>query len=166
MARKMKNGVKRFSLDDSPVIEENERILDQGPHAEEQNQQQSTQIEDAPQTNVQQSEQHQMKGRIETEKKTTQQETIPSENTTTRTPAVQPATSAVPQPNEAVESQITSSRRAKFSFTPLRSEKGVKVMLPMDYYFKLVRLKECTGKTLQELSVQGVMEFIDKYVHD
>lgn len=46
---------------------------------------------------------------------------------------------------------------------PLKSVKGVKVMLPMDYYFKLVRLKECTGKTLQELAAQGVMEFINKF---
>lgn len=46
---------------------------------------------------------------------------------------------------------------------PLKTEKGVKVTLPMDYYFRLARLKECTGKTLQELAAQGVMEFIDRY---
>lgn len=46
---------------------------------------------------------------------------------------------------------------------PLKSEKGVKILLPMDYYFKLVRIKECTGKSLQELAAQGVMEYIAKF---
>ena len=46
---------------------------------------------------------------------------------------------------------------------PLKTEKSVKVTIPMDYYFRLARLKECTGKTLQELAAQGVIEFIDRY---
>lgn len=49
------------------------------------------------------------------------------------------------------------------SMQPLKTEKSVKVTIPMDYYFRLARLKECTGKTLQELAAQGVVEFIDKY---
>ena len=49
------------------------------------------------------------------------------------------------------------------SMQPLKTEKSVKVTIPMDYYFRLARLKECTGKTLQELAAQGVIEFIDKY---
>lgn len=49
------------------------------------------------------------------------------------------------------------------SMTPLKTEKSVKVTIPMDYYFRLARLKECTGKTLQELAAQGVIEFIDRY---
>lgn len=49
------------------------------------------------------------------------------------------------------------------SMKPLKTEKSVKVTIPMDYYFRLARLKECTGKTLQELAAQGVIEFIDRY---
>ena len=49
------------------------------------------------------------------------------------------------------------------SMQPLKTEKSVKVTIPMDYYFRLARLKECTGKTLQELAAQGVIEFIDRY---
>lgn len=46
---------------------------------------------------------------------------------------------------------------------PLKAEKGVKISLPMEYYFKLVQIKACTGKSLQDLAAQGVMEFIDRF---
>lgn len=46
---------------------------------------------------------------------------------------------------------------------PLKAEKGVKISLPMKYYFKLVQIKACTGKSLQDLAAQGVMEFIDRF---
>lgn len=59
--------------------------------------------------------------------------------------------------------QPAGEAQQPLSMKPLKTEKSVKVTIPMDYYFRLARLKECTGKTLQELAAQGVIEFIDKY---
>lgn len=59
--------------------------------------------------------------------------------------------------------QPAGEAQQPLSMTPLKTEKSVKVTIPMDYYFRLARLKECTGKTLQELAAQGVIEFIDRY---
>ena len=59
--------------------------------------------------------------------------------------------------------QPSAEAKQPLSMTPLKTEKSVKVTIPMDYYFRLARLKECTGKTLQELAAQGVVEFIDRY---
>ena len=59
--------------------------------------------------------------------------------------------------------QPASVAQQPLSMQPLKTEKSVKVTIPMDYYFRLARLKECTGKTLQELAAQGVIEFIDRY---
>jgi hypothetical protein len=59
--------------------------------------------------------------------------------------------------------QPTAEAQQSLSMQPLKTEKSVKVTIPMDYYFRLARLKECTGKTLQELAAQGVIEFIDRY---
>ena len=67
------------------------------------------------------------------------------------------ATSSNGSQQPAVEAQ------QPLSMQPLKTEKSVKVTIPMDYYFRLARLKECTGKTLQELAAQGVIEFIDRY---
>jgi len=78
-------------------------------------------------------------------------------------PAVQQVAQGAPaaqqMPQEAVSPKVGNSQGMK----PLKSEKGVKIMLPMDYYFKLVQIKACTGKTLQELAAQGVMEFIERF---
>ena len=62
-----------------------------------------------------------------------------------------------------VEAQQPVPTQQPLSMQPLKTEKSVKVTIPMDYYFRLARLKECTGKTLQELAAQGVIEFIDRY---
>lgn len=62
-----------------------------------------------------------------------------------------------------VEAQQPVPAQQPLSMQPLKTEKSVKVTIPMDYYFRLARLKECTGKTLQELAAQGVIEFIDRY---
>lgn len=59
--------------------------------------------------------------------------------------------------------QPAGEAQQPLSMKPLKTEKSVKVTIPMDYYFRLARLKECTGKTLQELAAQGVVEFIDRY---
>lgn len=59
--------------------------------------------------------------------------------------------------------QQAAEAQQPLSMQPLKTEKSVKVTIPMDYYFRLARLKECTGKTLQELAAQGVIEFIDRY---
>ncbi len=45
---------------------------------------------------------------------------------------------------------------------PVKTEKAIKASLPMAYYSRLARLKECTGKTLQELTLQALTEFIDR----
>lgn len=63
----------------------------------------------------------------------------------------------------AAEAQQPIPAQQPLSMQPLKTEKSVKVTIPMDYYFRLARLKECTGKTLQELAAQGVIEFIDRY---
>ena len=65
--------------------------------------------------------------------------------------------------HSAAEVQQPVPAQQPLSMQPLKTEKSVKVTIPMDYYFRLARLKECTGKTLQELAAQGVIEFIDRY---
>jgi len=135
MARNVKNRVQVFNLLESEGVQENERILKNGPE------------------------------------KDSEPEQTPTASAAQSVQSVHPEVSQ-PTPTEEKEHELEqdvqqkaerSTRKSLFGSTPLKSEKGVKVMLPMDYYFKLVRLKECSGKTLQELAAQGVMEFIDKY---
>ena len=81
-------------------------------------------------------------------------------------PAVKqdPAAESTPAPSDSVaglSSPLNSGMPS--GMKPLKAEKGVKISLPMKYYFKLVQIKACTGKSLQDLAAQGVMEFIDRF---
>lgn len=153
MVRNVRQRVQVFDLMNSEAVQENERILEQGPQKSDKHEQPAVQPNDIAQENVPSVQQP-------------EPEHQPSENTPAPTDAKTPDDDPQTETeSETVQPKTTrSTRKSLFGSSPLKSEKGVKVMLPMDYYFKLVRLKECSGKTLQELAAQGVMEFIDKYV--
>lgn len=141
MAKKAKYGVRSFNLNNSDLVQENERILNQPSET----------------NSVEEVDINAQEVKLPVENISAQKESPAQvEQSAQSAQEVQPAQSA-PTP------KTSSSNLDMPHLNPLKSAKGVKVMLPMDYYFKLVRIKECTGKTLQELSVQGVMEFIDKY---
>ena len=81
-------------------------------------------------------------------------------------PAVkqEPAAESTPAPSDGISGPSSSLNSGMPpSMKPLKAEKGVKISLPMKYYFKLVQIKACTGKSLQDLAAQGVMEFIDRF---
>ncbi len=133
MAKKQEKKAKpyeEFDLVQSQMVEENERILKQGPQT----------MEAAPQP-------------------TSPQPAIPQAEAEEQQPE-QPAQTAQAE----VSVKPSEQKQEQFNLTPLKSEKGVKVMLPMDYYFKLVQIKECTG--MQELSALGVKEFVDRYFNN
>ena len=59
----------------------------------------------------------------------------------------------------AAGQSVTPSANIK----PMKSTKTVKLILPMEYYFKLVQIKACTDKSLQDLAAQAVMDFVDHF---
>ena len=76
----------------------------------------------------------------------------------------QPCPPLTPVPSDSIAGPSSSLNNGMPSgMKPLKAEKGVKISLPMEYYFKLVQIKACTGKSLQDLAAQGVMEFIDRF---
>lgn len=74
----------------------------------------------------------------------------------------QPAETIVPEAQESVQ-KVAPKSVTPLNMKPLKADKGVKIQLPMNYYFKLVQIKACTGKSLQDLAAQAVMEFIDDF---
>ena len=82
---------------------------------------------------------------------------------------------SVPSPVGSSEEQVSETSEtdvhpaAEQSVTPavdikpMKSTKTVKLILPMEYYFKLVQIKACTDKSLQDLAAQAVMDFVDHF---
>ena len=139
MAKKQEKKAKsyeEFDLDQSQMVEENERILKQGPQT----------MESAPQPIL-------------------PQPAAPQSEMEEQSEAEEPQPEHPVQTAQEEASESTTEHR-HFTLTPLKSEKGVKVMLPMDYYFKMVHIKECTGMTLQELSALAVREFVDRFFNN
>lgn len=86
MARQVKYGVKPFNLEDAPIVEENERILEQSKQKE------------AP-----------------VEKKT---------------------------------------------------QNGITIYVPMDYYMQIIKMKMQTGAPIKDIARQAVMEYLDRHRDD
>lgn len=82
---------------------------------------------------------------------------------------------SVPSPGVSSEEQVSETSKTDVhpavvqrvtpdaNIKPMKSTKTVKLILPMEYYFKLVQIKACTDKSLQDLAAQAVMDFVDHF---
>lgn len=133
MARQQKNGFSKFDINSSEAMKNIEDIYDSEPSSEQ------GASKDVP---------------------ASEQPSLPE-----NAPAVepQPTKTIVSEAQESVQTPVTPKSMTPLNIKPLRADKGVKIQLPMDYYFKLVQIKACTGKSLQDLAAQAVMEFINDF---
>ena len=113
MAREMKSKTKRFSLEQSDAIEENERILEAGSQQRKENR--------------------------ETEK------------------ANAPAPTAVAQ-----EPAVTDAPTNNFTTNSKKTANGIVVNVPMEDYMQLTMMKFQTGRTLKDLALQAIHEFVER----
>ena len=146
MARQAENGFSKFDITKSKAMRNIEDIYDSEPSAAEEPAKNGTQAA----------------------KQASAEENAPSEQDPAEenAPAVKqdPAAESTPAPSDSVAGSSSPLNSGMPSgMKPLKAEKGVKISLPMKYYFKLVQIKACTGKSLQDLAAQGVMEFIDRF---
>ena len=82
---------------------------------------------------------------------------------------------SIPSPGVSSEEQTAETSKTEIQpeaeqrvapivdIKPMKSTKTVKLILPMEYYFKLVQIKACTDKSLQDLAAQAVMDFVDHF---
>ncbi len=146
MARQAENGFSKFDITKSKAMRNIEDIYDSEPSAaEEPAKNETPAVKQAP------AEEH-----APAVKQEPAEENAPAE----QTPAAESTTApsdGIAGPSLSINSGMPSGMK------PLKAEKGVKISLPMKYYFKLVQIKACTGKSLQDLAAQGVIEFIDRF---
>ena len=135
MARQAENGFSKFDITKSKAMRNIEDIYDSEPSAAEEP----------------------AKNGTPAAKQDPAEENAPAEKQ-------DPAAESTPAPSDSVAGPSSPLNSGMPSgMKPLKAEKGVKISLPMKYYFKLVQIKACTGKSLQDLAAQGVMEFIDRF---
>lgn len=123
MAREMTKKARPFKLENSDVIEENERILEAGSLKRKEN-----------------------------------KEAEPA--ATVSTPASTPAPTAQ---NPVQELAHTDTPTNRFDLQQgKKTANGIVVNVPMDDYMQLTMMKFQTGRTLKDLALQAIHEFIER----
>ena len=146
MARQAENGFSKFDITKSKAMRNIEDIYDSEPSA----------AEEPAKNGTPAAKQDPAEENAPAVKQDPAEENATAEQT--------PAAESTPAPSDSVAGPSSSLNSGMPSgMKPLKAEKGVKISLPMKYYFKLVQIKACTGKSLQDLAAQGVMEFIDRF---
>ena len=134
MAREMKKRVAHFGLEQSNAIDENERILEAGRQQRQENREKKESVGDT------------MNADATAETSTTEvlNPTIPVTE--------QPAT---PSFSNDIAMNIRKPKGKK-------TENGITIYVPMEYYERIALMKMRTGIPIKDLALQAVIEFLDR----
>ena len=134
MAREMKKRVTHFGLDQSKAIDENERILEAGRQQRQENR----------------------------EKKESGGETMNADATaeTSTTEVLNPTIPVTEHPaTPSFSNDIAMNiRKPKGK----KTENGITIYVPMEYYERIALMKMRTGIPIKDLALQAVIEFLDR----
>ena len=144
MAREITNKPKRFSLEGSDAIEENERILESGSQQRKENREKNERREaEASADNTPSLD-------------TTGTDAMNASDTTD----AEIPTNVANQPEATSFSNdiVVSMRKQKGK----KTENGITIYVPMEYYERIVMMKMRTGMPIKDLALQAVIEFLDR----
>ena len=132
MAREMTKKTKRFSLEESDAIEENERILESGSQKRKENR----------------------------ENKNEKTDPVPASGESKPTISTNvPSTPIVEQSVSTYSSDIMKNvRKPKGK----KTENGITIYVPMEYYERIALMKMRTGIPIKDLALQAVIEFLNR----
>ena len=144
MAREMEYKPTRFGLKKSDAIEENDRIIEAGRQKRMENREKKDSMEAA------ESAAH------EPSSDTTGTDT-PTASATTETDI---PTNVASQPaNTSFSNDIAVNMRKQKG---KKTENGITIYVPMEYYERIVMMKMRTGVPIKDLALQAVIEFLDR----
>ena len=157
MARKQERKYISFNLDKSPVIEENERLLST-PTTPKQTQTLVAPVAEA-------TEQTEAAGPAEAAAPIEQPQVQQPQ------PQVQQPQPQVQQPQPQVQQQPIAQTAQPIGMTSAgnrskRTEQGITVIVPMEYYEQIALMKMRTGIPIRDIALQAVIEFVDKHKND
>lgn len=71
-------------------------------------------------------------------------------------------TEATNKPVTATKNRKSKNTASSFALNGVKTENGIVVNVPMDDYMQLMMLKIQTGRTLKDLALQAIHEFVDR----
>mgnify|MGYP004520439589 FL=1 len=149
MVREMRRRVAHFGLENSNAIDENERILEAGRQQRQENRAKRESGEAAPSAAPAPS------AETSTAEKPTASATTTSETETPTT--VNPVTDQ-PATTSFSNDIAMNMRKPKGK----KTENGITIYVPMEYYERIALMKMRTGVPIKDLALQAVIEFLDR----
>ena len=144
MAREITNKPKRFRLEGSDAIEENERILESGSQQRKENRENKERMEDAA-------------GAAHAQSLDAPSSDNQSASTTSEAD-VQTNVSNQPEATSFSNAIAANMRKPKGK----KTENGITIYVPMPYYERIALMKMRTGVPIKDLALQAVIEFLDR----
>ena len=144
MAREITNKPKRFSLEGSDAIEENERILESGSQQRRENRENKERMEET----------------VSAANAPSSDTTGTDTTTASATTKEEISTNVANQPaNTSFSNDIAVNMRKQKG---KKTENGITIYVPMEYYERIVMMKMRTGLPIKDLALQAVIEFLDR----
>lgn len=100
---------------------------------------------------------------VEENEKVLNEDATPDSSSSAASSAASPAPKPEQTPQQEQPEQPAQRIAPVVNVKPAKTTKTVKLILPIEYYFSLSRIKECTNKSLQDLAAQAVMDFVDNF---
>ena len=144
MAREITNKPKRFSLEGSDAIEENERILESGSQQRKENREKKDSMEAAASAAPVQS--------LDAPSSYNQAASTTTEAEVQTNVANQPEATSF---SNAIAANMRKPKGKK-------TENGITIYVPMEYYERIALMKMRTGVPIKDLALQAVIEFLDR----
>ena len=165
MARKQERKYIPFDLEKSKLVKENERILNNATPP----QQAQTPVASVAEATEQNEAAEPAEAAVPIEQP--QPLVQPQPQVQQPQPQVQQPQPQVQQPQPQVQQQPIAQTAQPIGITSAgnrskRTEQGITVIVPMEYYEQIALMKMRTGIPIRDIALQAVIEFVDKHKND
>nr|DAE17154.1 MAG TPA: hypothetical protein [Siphoviridae sp. ctbvd11] len=151
MARQAKNNVNKFKgLEDSPAIQGIEKIYEANEEARQKRVAEALEKQQGEQATIESEQQQQVTAPASAAP-------APAAPSAPSTPSVAPA---APAPAAPVSEPASMRKTGK------KTQNGITIYVPMEYYMQILQLKMETGVPIKDIALQAVIEYLDRHKND
>lgn len=148
MARQAKNNVNKFKgLEDSPAIQGIEKIYEANEEARQKRVTEALEKQQGEQATIESEQQPQVTAPASAAP-------VPAAPSAPSTPSVAPAAPA----SAAPVSEPASMRK-----TGKKTQNGITIYVPMEYYMQILQMKMETSTPIKDIALQAVIEYLDRH---
>ena len=148
MARPAKNNVNKFKgLEDSPAIQGIEKIYEANEEARQKRVAEALEKQQGEQATIESEQQPQVTAPASAAP-------APAAPSAPSTPSVAPAAPA----SAAPVSEPASMRK-----TGKKTQNGITIYVPMEYYMQILQMKMETSTPIKDIALQAVIEYLDRH---